>query len=119
MSRVLNVGPANDGPPVGNYKTVFQGTEDVPANVEKKYEEGIRFLWRVTEGPFAGKVAKRVTSARVSEANQTGKLLSCLLGRAIKEGEAIDLQQFVGKSYLVVVGPSQGGGTRVESAISI
>jgi hypothetical protein len=41
-------------------------------------------------------------------------MLSGLIGRAIKEGEQIDPEKYIGSRYMVVVVPSQSGGTRVE-----
>jgi hypothetical protein len=42
-------------------------------------------------------------------------MLSGLVGRALKEGEQINLDDFVGKLYLIIVAAGPGGGTRVEA----
>lgn len=114
---VFKVGAA--GVPAGNYKAAFNGVEIQPASPEKGYAEGIRFKWKLLEGPHAGAIASRVTGASPTATNACGKMLAALLGRPLALGENIDLQTYVGKTYLIIVEQSQGGGTRVASAIPV
>lgn len=107
------------GVPAGNYRATFDGVEIQPANAEKGYAEGIRFKWKLLEGPHAGAIASRVTGSSPTATNACGKLIAALLGRPLALGEAIDLQSYVGKTYLIIVEQSQGGGTRVASAIPV
>jgi hypothetical protein len=47
--------------------------------------------------------------------NAAGKMLAGLMGKPLTAGEEVDLSQFVGKTYLVIVADTDGGGTRVET----
>ena len=108
---------SSGGVPVDNYTATFAGVEAQPANPEKGYAPGLRWKFTVEQGPFQGQTASRVTGASPSPKNGCGKILAGLLGRALKEGERIDITQYVGKRYLIVVAPAQGGGTRVEAVV--
>jgi hypothetical protein len=110
---------ASGGVPAGNYTGTFAGVESTPANPEKGYGPGIRWRFTVDAGPYAGQTASRVTGNTPSPKNGCGKMLSGLVGRAIKEGEQIDPDTFRGQRYMLVVGPGQGGGTRVEAVVPI
>jgi len=44
-------------------------------------------------------------------------MLSGLIGRALKEGEQIDPDTFIGKRYMIVVAAGRDGGTRVEAIV--
>ncbi|MFO0881415.1 MAG: hypothetical protein U0840_29295 [Gemmataceae bacterium] len=114
---VFKVGAA--GVPAGNYKALFDGIEAQQANTEKGYGPGIRFRFKLLEGTQAGAIASRVTGTSPTPTNACGKMLAALLGRPLAPGENIDLQSYVGKTYLIIVEPSQGGGTRVASAIPV
>lgn len=109
---------SSGGLPVGNYVGVFLGVEAQPANAEKGYGPGLRWKWTVDAGPYAGQVASRVTGPTPTPKNSCGKILSGLLGRALKEGEDVDPEALVGKRYLLIVAPGQGGGTRVEAVMA-
>jgi hypothetical protein len=107
------------GVPVGNYTAVFQGVEPQPENKEKGYAAGVRWKFQVDAGPCAGQAATRITGAAPSPKNGCGKMLSGVLGRALKEGEQIDPAAFVGKRFMIVVAAGQGGGTRVEAVVPL
>jgi hypothetical protein len=110
---------SSGGIPVGNYTGTFAGVEPTPANPEKGYGVGVRFKFTIDAGPHAGQPASRVTGPTPSPKNGCGKMLSGLTGRALKEGEQIDPDQYVGKRYMIVVAAGQGGGTRVEAVIPV
>jgi hypothetical protein len=103
--------------PVGSYTGKFAGIEEVPANPEKKYGTGLRWKFVIDAGPHDGQVVSRITGTTPSVKNSCGKLLSGLLGRALKEGEQIDPDVFLGKRFMLVVAAGQEGGTRVEAVI--
>lgn len=107
------------GVPAGNYKATFEGVEPVQANAEKGYGAGIRFKWKVSEGPHAGQTASRVTGTSPTPGNACGKMIAAVVGRPLAVGESLNLQSYVGKPYLIVVAAGQQGGTRVDSAIAI
>ncbi len=110
---LLTVTPG--GVPQGTYTATFSGIEPQPENKEKGYAPGIRWRFAVSAGPQAGQTASRVTGASPSPKNGAGKILAGLVGRALREGEQIDPDHYVGKPYMVVVAAAQGGGTRVEA----
>lgn len=108
---------SSGGVPIGNYTATFQGIEAQPENKEKGYPPGLRWKFTVAAGPQAGQTASRVTGATPSPKNSCGKMLSGLIGRALKEGEQIDPDQYIGRKFMIVVAAGQGGGTRVEAIV--
>jgi hypothetical protein len=105
------------GVPAGSYTGTFAGVEPQPENKEKGYAAGVRWKFTIDAGPHAGQSATRVTGSTPSPKNACGKLLSGLIGRALKEGEQIDPDQYRGKRYMLVVAAGQGSGTRVEAIV--
>jgi hypothetical protein len=103
--------------PVGSYTGKFAGIEEVPANPEKKYAAGFRWKFVIDDGAYEGQTVSRITGPAPSVKNSCGKLLSGVIGRALKENEQIDPDTFVGKRYMLVVAAGQEGGTRVEAVI--
>jgi hypothetical protein len=108
---------SSGGVPVGNYTAKFAGVEPAPANPEKGFGPGMRWKFTIDGGPHGGQIASRVTGPTPSPKNGCGKMLSGLVGRALKEGEQIDPDGYVGRRYMVVVAAGQGGGTRVEAIV--
>jgi hypothetical protein len=108
---------SNGGVPIGNYAAAFAGVETTQANAEKGFGPGIRFKFTIEAGLYAGQTASRVTGSAASIKNALGKMLSGLIGRALKEGEQIDPDQYIGRKYLIVVAAGQNGGTRVEAIV--
>jgi hypothetical protein len=108
---------SSGGVSVGNYTGKFAGVEIQPENTEKGYGPGVRWKFTIDAGPCAGQTASRITGGTASPKNGCGKMLSGLIGRAVKEGEQIDVGTFIGKRYMIVVAVSQGGGTRVETIV--
>jgi hypothetical protein len=106
---------SSGGVPIGNYTATFAGIEAQPANKEKGYAAGLRWKFTIDAGPHAGQTASRITGTTPSPKNGCGKMLSGLIGRALKEGEQIEPDTYIGKRYLLVVAAGQGGGTRVEA----
>src|SRR5262245_17394797 len=110
---------SSGGVPVGNYTSTFSGVESQPENKEKGYGAGIKWKFTVDAGPQAGQIASRITGPTPTPKNSCGKMLSGLLGRALREGEQIDPDSFVGKKYMLVVAAGQNGGTRVEAIVPL
>jgi hypothetical protein len=110
---------SSGGVPAGSYTGTFAGIEPQPENKEKGYGAGIRWKFTVDAGPYVGQTTSRVTGATPSPKNACGKMLSGLVGRALKEGEQIDPDTFLGKKYMLVVGVAQGGGTRIEAIVPV
>ena len=104
----------NSGPPPGNYTAKLVAVEE---SHHDQYGVGLRWGFCVTNGEHAGKTASRVTATTPTVGNNCGKVLTGLLGRCVKPDEEIDIDLLVGKTYLIVVAETEGGGTRVESII--
>ncbi|SRR5579871_2024141 len=108
---------SSGGVPAGSYTGTFVGIEAQPENKEKGYPAGIRWKFAIDAGPHAAQTASRVTGGTPSPKNSCGKMLSGLIGRALKEGEQVDPDAYLGKRYMLVVATGQGGGTRVEAIV--
>jgi hypothetical protein len=111
---LLKVSPG--GPPAGNYTTTFAGVESI---TNEKFGAGLRWKFRITQGPQTGQVAFRTTGVVPTGRNGCGKVLAGLLGRETKVDEEVDVQHFVGRAYLIVVAAAESGGTRVETIVPI
>jgi hypothetical protein len=114
---LLTVG--SGGVPVGSYTAEFVGFENQPENKEKGYGAGLRWKFVIESGPQAGQVASRITQPLPTTKNSCGKILAGLLGRALRDGEQVDPDAFVGKRYMIVVAAGQNGGTRVEAIVPV
>lgn len=111
---------SSGGIPVGNYTATFAGIESSPENKERGYPAGLKWKFAVVGGPHAGQMTSRITSSSPTPKNSAGKMLCGLLGRALKDNEQVELDQFIGKPYMVVVATSpQGSGTRVEAVVPV
>jgi hypothetical protein len=105
---------SNGGPPPGHYLAKFTGIESV---THEEYGPGVKWKWEILQGEHAGKMAARTTGTAASVKNACGKMLAGVLGRELKQGEQVDLDQLVGREFLIVVAPTEGGSTRVEAAV--
>jgi hypothetical protein len=103
------------GVPIGTYTATFQGIEAQPEDKDRGYGPGTRWKFQIEAGPHRGQTASRITRTTPSPRNTCGKMLSGLLGRALQEGEEIDLDQCIGQRYMIVVGAGPMGGARVEA----
>lgn len=110
---------SSGGVPAGSYTGSFAGVEGQAADAAKGYGPGLRWKWTITAGQYVGQTASRVTSETPSPKNACGKMLSGLLGRALKEGEMIDPDLYIGKPYMLVVAAGRQGGTRVEAVVPV
>jgi hypothetical protein len=107
------------GVPAGAYQGEFVGAEPTPPNEEKGYPAGIKWTWKVTNGEHAGRDATRITGAKPSPKNACGKILNALLGKALSDGESINIADLVGRKYTLIVQAGEGGGTRVETVAPV
>jgi hypothetical protein len=103
------------GPPPGNYAATFDGVESTE---HEEYGPGLRWRFRISQGPHAGEIATRVTGTNPTSKNGCGKVLAALLGRELQMDEDVDVQSCVGRSYLIVVAAAKFGGTRVEAIVA-
>lgn len=104
------------GPPAGAYRASFEG---VKRTEHPEYGPGLRFEWKVLDGPHAGAIAARTTSAKPSPGNAAGKLIASITGAALVGGQKASLSSAVGKPFLVVVETGTNGkGSRVANVVA-
>jgi hypothetical protein len=107
------------GVPIGNYTAKFEGIEEVPANLERKFGDGIRWKFTIDTGPHEGQTASRVTGPAPTTKNACGKMLAGVIGRALVENELIDTNTYVGKRFMIVVQAGPEGGSRIEAVAAM
>jgi hypothetical protein len=104
------------GPPPGAYRAEFLG---VKRTEHPEYGAGFRFEFRVLDGPQAGAIAARTTSAKPSPTNTAGKLIASITGAALAGGQKASLSSAVGKPFLVVVEAGTGGkGSKIANVVA-
>ncbi len=100
------------GPPPGTYPAML---ERITPTEHSEYGLGLRFEFKIYEGPFMGMTASRTTSREPSPINAAGKLMAGLLDRQIQPGERVSLGECIGQRYTITVAPNASGSfTRVE-----
>lgn len=97
--------------PPGSYLAKFVGIEQSEAN---EYGTGFRWQFEIASGPLAGTKIGRTTGDKPTLKNACGKMLTGISGRNAV-GETIDLAQYVGKVYLIIVAQRPEGGTSLDS----
>jgi hypothetical protein len=114
MSLTFEVS-AGAGVPAGFYKAVF---ENVEQTTHDEYGDGLKFVWKVIDGPQTGGLATRITSPKLSPKNAAGRMIAGISGKSLVPGEKIDLTPFVGRTCLLQVeAVANGNGSRVSSVI--
>lgn len=98
--------------PVGVYDAKFVGIE---RTTHPEFGDGLRFEWCISGGKCNGKSAYRTTGTTPTPRNGAGKMLAALAGTSPIDGLSIDADEFVGKTYVVVVEATESGSTRVGS----
>jgi hypothetical protein len=98
--------------PAGIHKARFNGCEKT-THVE--YGDGLKFEWEISEGKHEGVRAYRYTSAIPTPRNAAGRIMADLAGVTAANNVSIDLDECVGRTYMIVVKESESGRTRVES----
>jgi len=105
------------GPPAGNYRATFEGVEQT---THEEYGDGLRWKWKVTDGPQSGVIATRTTSPKPTTGNAAGKLIASMTGATLAGGQKASVRDCVGKTFLISVMPTKSGsGTRVETAMPL
>ncbi len=102
--------------PVGEYLGKLIAVDEWNENLDK-FGPAVRFAWEILKGPFQGQEVSRITGTRVTKKTALGKLLVSMKGGAIEPGEEIDPTEFIGREYLLVVGETDSGSTRVETVL--
>ena len=105
------------GPPAGNYKAEFVGVEQT---THEEYGDGLRWRWKVVDGPQAGVIASRTTSPKPTTGNAAGTLIAAMTGQTLAGGQKASVRDCIGKHFLIQVAATKSGsGTRVETAIPL
>jgi hypothetical protein len=99
--------------PAGVHKAVFNGCE---RTTHVEYGDGLKFEFEVVDGPHKGVRACRYTSADPTPRNAAGRLMADLAGQKPTNNLSVDVDEFVGHQYLIVVREGESGRTRVENA---
>lgn len=103
------------GPPAGAYKAEYLG---VKKTEHPEFGPGLRFEFRVLEGPQAGAVAAVTTGAKPTPANKAGKVIAQLTGTTLAGGQKANLSGAVGKTFLIVCEATPSGkGTKVANVV--
>jgi hypothetical protein len=105
------------GPPPGSYRAEFLGVE---TTTHEEYGDGLRWKWKVVDGPQAGVIATRTTAPKATTGNAAGKLLAAMTGATLAGGQKTSVRDCVGKTFLIsVMATKSGSGTRVETAMPL
>ena len=103
------------GPPAGAYKAEYLG---VKRTEHPEYGAGLRFEFRVLDGPQAGAVAAVTTGAKPTPANKAGKVIAQLTGTTLAGGQKANLSGAVGRTFLIVCEATPSGkGTRIANVV--
>jgi len=104
------------GVPVGSYTAKFAGIEPTTS---EQYGAGYRWKWEITAGAQAGQAASRTTGTTPTEKNGCGAMLRGLIGGELAVGQEIDIEQYIGRNYMLVVAATASGATRVEAIVPV
>lgn len=112
MSLDFTMGESRPKLPDGSYFTTFTGTSQSEAREwqGEKLPPGVCWEFSVSSGPHQGGKLQRITGPTPTPKNGCGAMIAGLLGGMPTPGQAVNLQQCVGKPYLAVV---KGG--KIES----
>lgn len=109
------------GAPSGIYVGKFLGLSPMKDNGTprlgrdgKPMEPGVEWQFEVTEGDYAGQIVGRITSAVPTTKNACGTLLDGLVGRTVAADEDVDVDQYKGHAYQIVIGPSKENPERTQ-----
>jgi hypothetical protein len=103
------------GPP---HLCEFKGVEHFEPDPKKsKFDFGPGWVWRwqCIEGPNKGRFGTRVTGKAPTPKSACGRMLSMLVGRPLEKDVEVDLDQYIGKRFLVTMEATESGGTRVST----
>ena len=110
-SRPMRLTIGTGGVPPGTYSGKFAGIKEYH---HPEYGPGLMWRFEITSGAHVGRDASRVTSPTPTPNNVCGKMINQALGRPITPGEEVDLDDLVGREYLIEVRETPNGATRVE-----
>ena len=88
--------------PAGRWVMILEGTERVPADEGLFGKPAIRFTF-AGSGELDGYIATKTASAFATADNTLGEIVDSLAGREVPVGEEVDLADFVGTPYDIVI----------------
>ncbi|MBL8798266.1 MAG: hypothetical protein JNM56_30510 [Planctomycetia bacterium] len=106
MNLKLNVTTGGVAP--GTYKGTFQGF----AQIQNDYGDGLEWCFALANGQQLKRITRDVPTLK----NSCGKMIAGITGQGLATGE-VDLAQFVGKPYTLIVAPTANGGSRIETVV--
>ena len=116
MSLQFEIGSGGSCVAPGNYRAKFVGVEPTE---HEEFGAGLKWIWKVSTGDKAGEVASRITTPSPTLKNACGRMISGITGQSLTAGSKVNLDEFVGKEFLLQVGSTPSGSSRVESVISM
>lgn len=94
----------------GRYVAKFTGTEDRDPIQDSKFgnEGAPRMAWmfEVLEGEKRGEKVGQETGTRATAKSACARVIAGLAGGMVQVGQAIDTDQFIGKNYVIKIGPN-------------
>lgn len=101
----VKMGTGIDTVPEGVYRARLTQLREVTS---KDFGLGCCWDFEILDGPCAKKSVGRVTSCDPTPKNAMGKFIAQMLAREPVKDEAIDLADFVGRTYMVFVSCEPG-----------
>ena len=91
----------------GIHKGEFVAVEPCETSKGKAW----RWKFKITEGKEAGKIVCELSDGEnpPTPANKTGRFLSALASKPLNDGDSIEVAQYVGKPYMLVVEAKPNG----------
>jgi hypothetical protein len=83
----------------------------------EKYGPGVRWVFIIAEGEFAGRKVARITGDTPSPRNAAGKLLGGMVGRPLQAEEVVDIDSLLHRRYIALVAETETGSSRVEAIL--
>ena len=105
----------NNDIPSGKYEADFI---DCEVTDHPEYGAGLKWIWEITSGKYAGQFAYRTTKDLPTARNSCGKFLAMLAGGDRAAGVNGNTDEYRGKAFTNIIGNSEGGPTRGESFVS-
>jgi hypothetical protein len=111
---LVKMGESKYGAPAGVYVGPFLSLDEFKGDGKprmghdgKPMGPAVEWQFEVGQGPHKGQIIGRITSAKPTAKNSCGVLLQGLVGRPLKPDEEVDVSQYVGKVYQLVVSASK------------
>jgi hypothetical protein len=99
--------------PAGTYQCQFVGISSIETSKGKAH----RWAFQSKDGRAISGLSDANTPPTTK--NKTGRWLAALSGQPLNAGVSVEPQNYVGKSYLVIVSPAENGRTKLETFSAI